>query len=339
MDDYSILLVDDEQNILNSLRRLLLDEDCRILTAPGGSEALAMLAGGERPAVIVSDQRMPGMEGSEFLARARELAPESVRIMLTGYADIGAAVDAVNRGGISRYVTKPWNDHELRLIIREALKSYGLIRENRRLTAELQEKNRLLEELNEDLERKVEERTRDLLRKMKELEGRDRIQQLLLTVHPLEEVLQTVLEVIIGVTGVHTAAVHLLETDDALKTAAAAELRNQEAVKAEAGRPLPPELEKIFRSVLRKNEPLLSRVGASGKGKPVPGRAVVPVFKGGQPLAVIEVQKRDPFTGEDLQAVLSYGMQAAIAISDARLKASLPSSEADLDEFLRSLKD
>lgn len=336
MEEYSVLFVDDEQNILNSLKRLLLDEEFGILTAAGGEEALKLLAGGEQPAVIVTDQRMPGMDGAEFLARAKEISPDSIRIMLTGYSDIAAAVDAVNRGGISRYITKPWNDDEIKQIIREALKHYGLLQENRRLTAELQEKNRLLEEFNAALERKVQERTKELLRKMKELEGRDRIQQHLLNLASLEETLQVVLAVLREVLDVEAAAVYLLEGDGGLSRAAA-------DPGADGHPALSSQREKVLRQALTQKTPLLIK----GRGAPageetetVPQLAVVPVLKSEQPLAVIEARKsRSPFAPEDLHTITSFGMQAAVAIRDARLRAGLPSLEAELDDFLLNLKD
>lgn len=331
MQEYSVLFVDDEQSILNSLKRLLLDEDFGVLTAVGGQEALNLLANGERPAVIVSDQRMPGMDGAEFLAQAREISPESIRIMLTGYSDIGAAVDAVNRGGISRYITKPWNDEELKHVIREAYEQYGLIQENHRLTAELQKKNRLLEELNASLEQKVQERTRELQRKIKELEGRDRIQQHLLTLTSLEEALHEVVAVIRDVLDVDAAAIYLFGEDDGLHRAAAEPVGNEKFC-------MPPEREKILRQALTRNEPLLIK-GKAGKAS-APQLAVIPVVKNRQPLAVIEAHKgRGEFAAEDLNTIANFGMQAAIAIRDARLRASLPSLEAELDDILLNFKD
>lgn len=96
----SVLLVDDEENILKALQRLLMDEDdIEIVTATSGEEGLKLLPDLSGLGVIVSDQRMPGMQGSEFLARVQELYPETVRILLTGHATMEAAIHAVNAGG------------------------------------------------------------------------------------------------------------------------------------------------------------------------------------------------------------------------------------------------
>lgn len=127
-----ILLVDDECNILSALKRAMLDEQFEILTATSAEMALDIM---ERQSfkVVVSDEGMAGMLGSAFLARIRELYPDTVRIMLTGQATMEAAMRAVNEGGIYRFFTKPWNDVEIRFAIRSAIEKYDLEVENRRL--------------------------------------------------------------------------------------------------------------------------------------------------------------------------------------------------------------
>ncbi|MDP2795461.1 MAG: EAL domain-containing protein [Sulfurisoma sp.] len=118
----TLLLVDDEPSILNALKRVFRNEGYRLLTAAGGREGLELLA--LHPVqVIVSDQRMPEMSGVEFLSRARQLYPRSIRIVLSGYAEIGTVTDAVNRGAISKFFTKPWDDDDLREEIRRAFRS------------------------------------------------------------------------------------------------------------------------------------------------------------------------------------------------------------------------
>jgi EAL domain-containing protein (putative c-di-GMP-specific phosphodiesterase class I)/CheY-like chemotaxis protein len=117
----TLLLVDDEPNVLNALRRLLRREGYRILTAGSGSEALELLA--LQPVqVIVSDQRMPGMSGVEFLSKVKELYPETVRMSLSGYSEISTVTDAINKGAIWKYITKPWDDELLAQEIRTAFR-------------------------------------------------------------------------------------------------------------------------------------------------------------------------------------------------------------------------
>lgn len=136
----SMLLVDDESNVLSALKRALFDEPLEIMTAGGGEEALGLM---EKHAfkVVVSDERMTGMQGSELLARVRELYPDTIRIMLTGHATLEAAMKAVNEGEIYRFFSKPWNDHDLIFAIRSAIEKYDLEAENRRLLATVQQQS------------------------------------------------------------------------------------------------------------------------------------------------------------------------------------------------------
>jgi DNA-binding NtrC family response regulator len=116
-----LLIVDDEVNILHSLRRLLRHEGYRILTAGNAGEGFEILARNNVD-VIISDQRMPEMSGTEFLNRVRDLHPATVRIVLSGYTDLGSVTDAINKGAIYKFLTKPWDDDLLRANIAEAFR-------------------------------------------------------------------------------------------------------------------------------------------------------------------------------------------------------------------------
>lgn len=157
-----ILFVDDEENILNALLRLFDDEPYELLTASSGAEGLAVLRKETGVGVIVTDQRMPSMTGTEFLVWARDIAPKAVRVILTGYADIHAAVDAINEGGAYRYTAKPWQDDELLQIVRDAARQYELLRENERLEKIVREQNEELKEWTEELERRVTKQIRQI---------------------------------------------------------------------------------------------------------------------------------------------------------------------------------
>ncbi|HZP66098.1 MAG TPA: response regulator [Rudaea sp.] len=123
---HTLLLVDDESNILSALTRTLRRDGYRILTANSGEEALEILAG-EEVHVILSDQRMPGMSGTELLSKAKELHPKTVRLVLSGYTDVSSVADAINRGAIYRFLMKPWNEEDLRLQIRGAFRAHSRI--------------------------------------------------------------------------------------------------------------------------------------------------------------------------------------------------------------------
>jgi CheY-like chemotaxis protein len=120
-DQRTLLLVDDEPHICAALARMLRPDGYSILTANSGSEGLELLS--VNPVqVIISDQRMPGMSGTEFLDTVRQLYPDTVRIILSGYTDLAVVTDAVNRGAVFKFLTKPWDDEMLRETVRDAFR-------------------------------------------------------------------------------------------------------------------------------------------------------------------------------------------------------------------------
>jgi response regulator RpfG family c-di-GMP phosphodiesterase len=165
----TLLFVDDESNILSSLKRLFRPLGYHIHTATSGAEGLDLLAR-EPVDLIVSDMRMPEMDGAAFLKKAAERWPDSVRILLTGYADLGSTIAAVNQGQIYRYVSKPWEDHELTLAVQQALELKQLEDEKTRLETLTHRQNEELIELNTNLETKVVARTNELSQAMAFLE-------------------------------------------------------------------------------------------------------------------------------------------------------------------------
>src|SRR4051812_23376792 len=146
---HTLLIVDDEPGLLQTLRHQFF-RDYRVLTAESGHEALELL-GVEDVHAILSDQRMPGMSGDNFLAQARAFRPDAVRILFTGYADIQAVITSVNEGRIFRYILKPWDPTELEGIVRQAVEHHDLIVDRRRLIAELKEANDRLARANREL--------------------------------------------------------------------------------------------------------------------------------------------------------------------------------------------
>lgn len=157
----TLLFVDDESSILSSLNRLFRPKGYRILTAGSGADGLAILEK-ESVDLVVSDMRMPVMDGAQFLEQVRDRWPQVVRILLTGYADVSSTIAAINRGEIYRYVAKPWDDNEIVLTIRDALERKRLESENLRLVALTVRQNEELKALNAGLEQKVSERTAEL---------------------------------------------------------------------------------------------------------------------------------------------------------------------------------
>ncbi len=133
----TLLLVDDEAFILTALKRMLRRDGYTILTASGGQEGLELLA--KTPVdVIVSDQRMPGMTGVEFLREARKRFPRPIRMVLSGYTELKSVTDAINEGAVYKFMTKTWDDEHLRANIAEAFRQKSLEDENQRLHDELE---------------------------------------------------------------------------------------------------------------------------------------------------------------------------------------------------------
>ena len=157
----TILLVDDENNIISALKRTLRRDGYSILTANSGEEGLALLTQYE-VGVIVSDQRMPLMSGVEFLRKVKILYPKTLRIVLSGYTELESVTGAINEGAICKFLTKPWDDDLLRDNIREAFLQYEMERENARLSQALQSANEKLSLLNQNLEQKVADKTREI---------------------------------------------------------------------------------------------------------------------------------------------------------------------------------
>lgn len=175
----TMLFVDDEDNILSSLVRLFRPLGYRVLTASSGAEGLGVL---EREAVdlIVADMRMPGMDGVTFLEQAARRWPKTMRILFTGFADLPATIEAINKGHIFEYISKPWEDEAIRRSIRQALERKHLEEERERLLTLSEEQNKRLQALNADLDEKIRERDRLAQELDRELELAREIQQSLL---------------------------------------------------------------------------------------------------------------------------------------------------------------
>jgi response regulator RpfG family c-di-GMP phosphodiesterase len=121
----TLLVVDDDVNVLASLHRLFRRDNYRVLTAASTAEGFELLAL-YRVQVILCDQRMPVMSGTEFLSKVKEMYPDTIRIILSGYTGVETVLDSINRGAIYRFYTKPWNDNELRDNVRLAFRQYWL---------------------------------------------------------------------------------------------------------------------------------------------------------------------------------------------------------------------
>ena len=165
----TLLFVDDEVNILSSLKRLFRPGGYRIFTAESGAQGLEILQH-EAVDLVVSDMRMPEMNGAQFLEQVNAGWPDTIRILLTGHAEMGATIDAINKGHIYRYISKPWEDNDILLAIQQALHQKKLELANQGLEELTRKQNEELKDLNANLEAKVNARTEEVRQTMGFLE-------------------------------------------------------------------------------------------------------------------------------------------------------------------------
>lgn len=158
-----ILCVDDEVNVLKALERTFMDDEYEIIKATSGDEGLEILRNVAPIQMVIADYRMPEMSGVDFLREVRSYWPETVRIVLSGYADTATIVSAINEGQIYKFIPKPWNADELKVTIENALERYYLNKRNRELTEELKEKNDELNKVNSNLEKIISENTAEIM--------------------------------------------------------------------------------------------------------------------------------------------------------------------------------
>ncbi len=157
----SILCVDDESQILTALKRVFRRAGHTVTIMTSGAEALEFLENNTVD-LVISDMRMPEMDGNAFLTQVAQRWPATVRMLLTGYSDMESTVGAINNGSIYRYIAKPWDDTDIILSVQGALETKYLRDERHRLIEVTQQQNSELQQLNSSLEEKVEERTREL---------------------------------------------------------------------------------------------------------------------------------------------------------------------------------
>ena len=146
MTEHNVVIVDDEQPVLNALGRMLRDENYSLSTTPRPTDVIDVVK--RAPvSLIISDYEMPEMTGIELLTAVKKISPETIRIILTGKADMQATIRAINEGEVFRFITKPWDDEELKITIRHALMQYDLWADNRALLQTVHAQSRAHDEV------------------------------------------------------------------------------------------------------------------------------------------------------------------------------------------------
>lgn len=166
----TLLCIDDEVNVLRALKRLLRSAPFKVLTATNSTEAFAIMEK-EVIQVVIADQRMPEMNGTALLQKIKDKYPSTVRVILSGYSDVSAILETINRGEVYRFIGKPWDDQELKTTINQCFEHYALINQNVQLLRQLQQQNQTLEELNQHLQDTIQQRTQTLALTQNILEG------------------------------------------------------------------------------------------------------------------------------------------------------------------------
>ncbi len=187
--DHTVLIVDDDQIVGKALGHLIKQVGAQSVYVSSGRRALEKITTADTPfSLIISDQQMPEMKGSELLEKVKEITPDTIRFLITGYADMDAVTEALNRGAIHQYISKPWNTESLSEAIRNSLEQYAVIMENHRLFTLAKEQNTVLYRLNVALKKNTDRHQKALLKKNeriaelttrleKEFDSRDHMQE------------------------------------------------------------------------------------------------------------------------------------------------------------------
>ena len=191
---HSILIVDGEDSTHDAFKRILADGEYEIHTAGNGAEGLHKLHTTQKPySLIISDQKTPMMSGVQFFSQAKDIFPDAVRILLTGQADTGVVSDAIDKGWVNLYITKPWNEEELLLHIKQSFSKMEILQENKRLIELIKQKNEKLLKLTKAFEKKTKDKTEDLLAQTEKLKESYKKSQMILDgiVKTLSKIIET----------------------------------------------------------------------------------------------------------------------------------------------------
>ncbi len=343
MEKHKLLLVDDEENILKSLNRLFRSEGYEIHTVNNGSEGLKLLEKYDF-SLILSDYRMPELTGVEFLKLAKEKSPDTIRMILTGFADIEVAISAINEGEVYKFIEKPWEDENLKLQIKRAIEHYELVKERKELLEKVEKQNKELKEWNVNLEKKVEQKTVQLSEaneklqlKIKELEGRDKILQSLLTINAFDEILDLILETTLDIVKFNKIVIYVADNKQNTMLPKAGYFiennikskLNEELLKFPK---LPPYKLELDEKTSLSDKYHINKVNEYSY--------FIPIMKDNVCLGAIIVdnsKSKDTVKEESLNILSGFSSLAALAINDYLVTSDLPDMHDKINEILGEL--
>ena len=344
MKKHKILIVDDEENVLISLKRVFRKENYEIYTAHNGFQGIELLEK-QNFSLILSDYKMPELNGIEFLKLASEKSPDTIRMILTGYADVDVVISAINEGKVYKFIEKPWKKEDLKVEIKKAIEHYELLNERKELLEKIKKQNEELKEWNKNLGKRVEEKTVELKKayeklqlKVKELEGRDKILQSLLTINVFEDTLDLILKVILDIVKFDNIVIYITDREQKLMYPKAGytiknnkKLRLGEKIKNFPTLPIP-KLDTDNKS-LQVDEHHINKINEYSY--------FIPIEKESIYLGVILVDNsktKKAINKYELKIVSGFASLAALAINDYLVTSNLPDMQDKINELLGEFK-
>jgi len=337
MKIHKLLFLDDEENVLKSLKRLFQDKEYEIYTANNGLEGSKLLEELEF-SLILSDYRMPELNGMEFLKFVKEKSPNTIRMILTGFPDVEVAISAINEGEVYKFIEKPWKDEDLKVQIKRAIEYYELVREREELLEKIKKQNEELKEWNITLEKKVVEKTTELKKKVKELEGRDKILQSLLTINTFEDTLDLILETILDIVKFDNIVIYVTDEKQKLMCPKAGfSTRNNKKIKLGENvsnfQSLPIFKFDTDRKSISVDEHHINKINEYSY--------FVPIEKEDVHLGVIFIDNsktKRVIEKDDLKIVAGYASLTALAINDYFVTSNFPDFQEKINGILGELK-
>jgi len=344
MKKHKLLFLDDEENVLKSLKRLFLNSEYEILTASSAKDAVELLKNHDF-SLILSDYRMPDMDGVEFLKIAKEKDPDTIRMILTGFADVSVAVAAINEGEVHKFIEKPWDGDDLKMQFKNALEFYELLKERKVLMQTISVQNQELKELNENLEKKVEKKTQELMNahealkvKFRELEGRDSILQFMLSINSLEEVLYKISEEIASIFKCDRIIMYVVDPmQKAMLPRAGMTIFNNKKSKIESQLSELPALPVVKLECVGDSE----KFDESLQSRICDFSYIIPIEKDCECLGVILIDNfrtKRKLNSEELKSIAGFSSLASLAISEHLITDSLPNLQVQLNQLINDLK-